>query len=432
MNRLRAILAAGGIALFATAALAGGYFTNGLPPAGGSQYPTTIPLTGAETIPSDTNLGQGQNPQSEAITVNQLAGFISASTSSDSFRNALIGGDFTTNLFQRGTTSGSITTTATYTADRWIAWSGTGTAFTTIQDTTAADIGVGFKAGLKVQRTAAQTGVIPVCVGQPLESVDSYKFRGQVAELDFHLTTQANFSPASGNVVAWIVYGTGTDQSGATMAFGINAGGGGGSAWTGQTNFSATVAAGVNSTAETRYTMYASIPVTATQVGIAICFTPVGTAGANDSVVISGVQLARNPAGLPYVATAAASSSRPALAFDRRPTGLEAELQQRYLQVTTETNGGVFGSGEVTATNVERVVFPLLLQMRAVPTCTLTAGGFNFNIAGTAAATGTITQVTGTTASILTIGGTATGTAGGAVMLVGTNTTGSVSCSAEL
>lgn len=58
---------------FGGAALAAGLYTNGLPPAGGTQYPSTLPLTGNETAPFDTNLTQGQNPASEAITVSQLA-----------------------------------------------------------------------------------------------------------------------------------------------------------------------------------------------------------------------------------------------------------------------------------------------------------------------------------------------------------------------
>ena len=70
-----------GLALALATALAGGqahaagYFTNGLPTAGGSQYPSTYPLTGNETMPADTNLTNGQNPASEAVTPGQLKGY---------------------------------------------------------------------------------------------------------------------------------------------------------------------------------------------------------------------------------------------------------------------------------------------------------------------------------------------------------------------
>lgn len=65
-TKLKSLLLAGAAALgLATAALAGGMVTN--------QYPAaTLPLTGNETIPADTNLSQGLNPQSEAITIPQI------------------------------------------------------------------------------------------------------------------------------------------------------------------------------------------------------------------------------------------------------------------------------------------------------------------------------------------------------------------------
>jgi len=54
-------------------ALAAGLLTNGLPPAGGTQYPSTLPLTGNEAFAADTQLPQGLNPASEAVTTGQLA-----------------------------------------------------------------------------------------------------------------------------------------------------------------------------------------------------------------------------------------------------------------------------------------------------------------------------------------------------------------------
>lgn len=44
------------------------YFTASLPA-------VTLPLTGAETIPVDTNLSAGRAPQSESITVDNVAGY---------------------------------------------------------------------------------------------------------------------------------------------------------------------------------------------------------------------------------------------------------------------------------------------------------------------------------------------------------------------
>src|SRR5437879_5345327 len=62
----------------------------------------------------------------------QLAGF---DGSLPSRGNVLIGGDATTNLWQRNTTGSSVTTTITYGGpDRWAYWSGTSTAITLTKD----------------------------------------------------------------------------------------------------------------------------------------------------------------------------------------------------------------------------------------------------------------------------------------------------------
>lgn len=54
-------------------AQAAGFLTNGYPPAGGTQYPSTLPLSGYEQAPFDTGYTQGLNPASEAITYAQIA-----------------------------------------------------------------------------------------------------------------------------------------------------------------------------------------------------------------------------------------------------------------------------------------------------------------------------------------------------------------------
>jgi hypothetical protein len=74
---LRNFLMAGGLLFLAiSAAQAAGFLTNGLPPAGGSQYPTTVPLTGNELVPADTALPFGLNPASESVSTGQLWTFL--------------------------------------------------------------------------------------------------------------------------------------------------------------------------------------------------------------------------------------------------------------------------------------------------------------------------------------------------------------------
>ena len=70
------------VAAIALPVLAAGILTNGLPLVNNWGTTTTgqatLPLTGSELIPADTQLASGQMPQSEAISVNQLKGFYRA------------------------------------------------------------------------------------------------------------------------------------------------------------------------------------------------------------------------------------------------------------------------------------------------------------------------------------------------------------------
>lgn len=437
MRNTKYSMLAGALALvmLATPASAGGYFTNGVPPAGGTQYPTTIPLTGAETIPADTNLSGGANPQSEAISISQLSGYMAGRPSLFSM---VIGGDAGTNLFQRGTTGSSVTTTATYGGpDRFFYWSGTGTAMTVSRDSTAGDIPPTYQYAFKMARTSGQTGVVQVCMAQEIASVNSYLYRGQTVELDFYATTGADFSAASNNMTAYVVYGTGTDDGSSKMAFGLNAGGGGASAWTGQANATAAVIGlGADGT-QGRYAAVATIPATATEVGIALCYTPVGTASTNDYIAFAGIQLVRNPSLASLVSTTVGYSSANVqlTSFQRRPAGIEASMQYSYFYRLNEPASTAALPGTCQAvgasTNICNVFMPVPM-FATVPTITITtAGTFKVNIAGTPTTIATPTaSVCSRTACAVTAGN--TNTAGQVELLSGGGGTGAWDISAEL
>lgn len=352
-------------ALALTAALVGpsgaaGLFTNGLPVAG--SVPNTMPFTGNETFPADTNLTQGLNPATEAITAAQMSGLVGGQL--DSYRNKLIGGDFNTNLWARGTTSASITTAALYTADRWWGLSGTGTAFTVIKQTGATDISPPFGASARVQRTAAQSGVLPVCVGQILSSQNSFPLAGKQVEFSFYAKTGANFSAASSVVTVTIASGTGLDGTTANFTTG---------AWTG---YAAAVAQATTlSTSFERYSAVATIPAAAVQVGVKICYTPVGTAGTNDWFEFADAQLDANPGALAKSAPAATDFIYAFQLFEGRPASLEALLQQQYFYEVDESATiwplAVCSAVDVTHTNCF-VQFPT--TMRIAPTVTYATG----------------------------------------------------------
>lgn len=356
---LAPLLLAGALALASVfPASAAGFFT--FPPAGGSQYPSTIPLTGNETIPADTNLPSGLNPATEVISSTQLSSFVGATNST--WRNALIGGDLFTNLWQRGTTSASITTGLTYTADRWWGLSGTGTAFTVIKETGPTDITPLVGATARVQRTGSQIGILPVCIGQAVTTGNSYQFQGKLAEFSFYAKAGANFSAANSQVTATISYGTGANGSAANQSTG---------AWTGFGNATATLV--TLNTSMNRYSVTGVIPATAVQVGVKICYTPVGTAGTNDWFEFGGAQLAVNQGAV--ASTFAGDTNYSILAFEYRNSHIEQELQQAYYYELDEsaviTPIAPCAAIDTTHTNCY-LSFPV--QMRGTPTMTYTAG----------------------------------------------------------
>lgn len=426
----------------ATVAWAAGFFTNGVCTAGSTGTSTgspavtfcnnsnTYPLTGNEQVPADTELSGGQSPQSEAITVAQLGGY---DLSQASRGNALAGGDATTNTFVHGTTGSTVNTTATYGGPTdWFYWSGTSTNMTVSQDSTAADVPAGYLDSFKMARTSGQTGVVQVCMGQEVESVASYQFQGAVAELDFHARAGANFSGASSNMTAYIIYGTAADEGSSKMAFGLNGGGGGNAAWTGQAN--ATAAVIPISTTLGRYAAIASIPTTAKELGVALCWTPVGTAGTNDYISFAGIQLVRNQTNLGAVnATAGfscAAGGVQCMGFDRKPLNVDVGYQQRY--ATSIVEGGaashpLFQSMLSNGTSTTCYGFiPYPVPMRAAPSYSnaLTASTFKLlaNASGTmtAAALSTpFSAVTDSTTGNGTLGAQLTFTASGLAGTVG-------------
>jgi len=383
------------VALLSSAAWSAGFFTNGVPPAGGTQYPLTVPLTGNETVPADTNLTNGQNPASEAITTGQIASL--AGGYGIGYRNLLIGGSATINLFQRATTGASQTTTVAYGGpDRWAYWSGTSTAMTVSQDSTASDVPAGEKYSFKMARTSGQTGVVQMCMAQEIESANVYQLQGQTVELDWNAYTGANFSPASPyNMTAYVIWGTGTDEGISKLAYGLNAGGGGGSAWTGQANATAAVVSLGGVSTAGRYAAVATIPLTATEVAVALCYTPTGTAGTNDYVALDSIQLVKNPSVASLVSTTLGynvANGFPATPFERRPTAVETYLQQRYTYSIAEgtiTAGTIMVGGGTalgtTTTCSAFITFPTSMFKAPTYTNALTASTFKLVSASQAA-----------------------------------------------
>jgi hypothetical protein len=210
-------------------------------------------------------------------------------------RNLLINGDM--QVWQRGTSF----TADGYTADRWYV---DGTANFTVSRQSSAL--AGYQYSMRVARDSGQTWTTQVKTAQPLETVDSIPYQGQTVTLSFYAKAGANYSPTSAYLVSRISTGTGTDESRANLIAG---------SWTGQSNSDQNNAL---TTSFQRFTQTVTLSAGQTQIGVQFMFTPVGTAGANDYLEITGVQL--EVGGIPTP-------------FERRTYGEELRLAQRYYEV---------------------------------------------------------------------------------------------------
>jgi hypothetical protein len=366
---LLAGLVTAALGLGASPTLAAGYFTNGVPPAGGVQYPSTTPLTGNETIPADTNLPSGMNPASEAITVGQLA----AASLNNTPRNALANGAMA--IAQKGTgvvTGGTTSiTSSAFGPDRWATDTNVaGGAGQSQVVTSSPSPPTGFVNSVKVYRGSG-SATQPVCFMQAIPSADAVKLQGKYVMLSAWLQALSGMTSVGNTVQGYVITGTGTDQGLGTLTASpaITP------AWTGIA--SSTPANWATTTTWSRYnTSPVLIPTNATEVGVEICFTPTGSAsGSTDGFAVTGVQLE------PVSATATAPS---AFEFRRYADELRAAQQFSYVLNEPASGAGVPGWCEATGSNAGICTFPLPAQMYGgTPTVSVTTGSFTVNIAGT-------------------------------------------------
>ncbi len=347
------------------------------------------------------------------------------SSSPTSFRNAIIGGDFQTNPWQRATTFAAIANTLTYTADRFCALGGASSSIAVSQYTTAAGLPIDFGAALKFQRTASNTDVVAIELAQVLSTTDTYQFQGQPFVLSFYAKKGADYSAASSTLGVTVATGTTADQ-GAAGLFAAS--------WAGYAAVSLVGSAGTTVTGVTltsswaRYVVAGVIPAAALELGVKFTVTPVGTAGTDDSVYFAGIQLEVMPNG----------GVQPS-PFERRQSSIETVLCQRfYQQISEPAAGGVVALGKAITTTTANISLPIFVPFRTAPTCTFpaAAGGWVLTQAsGTISATmnGTISGGLATATAvnfIATIG--ALLTAGHATTLQGTGGASSIKLSAEL
>lgn len=234
--------------------------------------------------------------------------------SSVSIRNALYmnGG---LEVWQRGAGSSAVisvaASTLAYTADRWYIQTGVNQAYT-ISATTA--LSNGSQISGIVQRTAGQTGITAIVFAYPLDTDEIARIRGSKVSFSALVKAGATWSPASGTLTAILYVGTGavakrnaTPYTGETTALSI------------ATNLTAG-----GSTTTITGSSSAVIPTTTTQAELQFTWTPVGTAGATDTITFDDVQLE---------AQLSASTWTPTN-FDRLPFAVILAACQRHYQKT--------------------------------------------------------------------------------------------------
>lgn len=379
--------------------------------------------TGDELIPADTGLPNGQQPQTVTIP-NSYLGPLNLKV------NRIIGGDFGTNLWQRGTTpvSAASPTTAVMGPDRFWAISASNVVTISKQTpiSTAADYlgSSGFYSYMRVARPSG-TPSGATCVGQTLDQQAAAELIGKNNVLSFYAYAPTTYSATNDAVTVTIAYFTATDASSNQSAvgaagtnsktFALSASGqaGGITGYTAVTAGSSpgfatsTVASNVATVgltqSPTRYSFYGFVPaLTAagtqvTGVGISICGTPTATTTVStDYFEITGIQLQ----GLNSTATASSPAGlNSPTGFERRLPQLDASNQLYYSYVVNE---GALGPSRsvchfTTANTAMQCPIAFPVPMRIAPAMRYATGfaGFTTTAETTAnACTGNTTDAT--------------------------------------
>lgn len=273
--------------------------------------------------------------------------------SSPSNRNLLINGGF--DVWQRGTSFTSITNVPQYSADRWFGFVGnTVTQAQIIRDASVPD---GFLYSAKFGRPSSTTNANQQYICQCIESFNFIKARGQNVVLSFWARSGTNYS--GGNLIVRLSTGTTQDQSSGTFSAGPATG------YTGNVAIISTSSTSISST-WTRYTVVSSspVPTNALSMGLAIGYTPSGTAGADDNIYITGVQL---------------EVGNTATDFEFKSFGQELRECQRYFQRNIAASSEPYaymGNGWTNTTTNAIILIPLVTTMRTGPASVSTSGNF--------------------------------------------------------
>jgi len=321
-----------------------------------------------------------------ALALNQVMGQI---LSVQSLQNNLCFGNGGFEIWQRGAgASASIAVAASstsYTADRWYLNTGANGA-SVVSAATALTNNSGL--ACKVLKNSGQTGTTAPIFGYPFDTETCVVLRGNKVSLSFVAKPGANWSPASGTLTYNVITGTGTPtKQSAGYAGSVTI-------LTGTVNLTAGGAA--QSVGPVYGTVAAGVAVT--QAEVQFTWTPVGTAGADDSITIDDVNLQIQ--GSLNTAPAGAYTQ---MNFDRVPYSTALLDCMQHFQKTTPygtapaQSAGVFGAlVDVCRTTTTRVgvLWRFVPSLRNQPTVT------TFNPSGASANWQDITATASSLASV--------------------------------
>jgi len=291
---------------------------------------------------------QSNNTTALTLDTSQNATFAGTAAMSSSFkRNHLINGNML--VAQRGTSGALQNNSSIYPSiDRFVAYySAAGGAGTFSQVASGL---TGFQYAAKLQRTSGNTVTSSYAFGQACETLNSVDLQGKSITLSFYAKAGANLSqPININIYT----GTGTDQSFSNMT---------GGAWTGESNIVST-----STSITTGWVLYAytgTVSSTATQIGFQVGWSASGTAGADESLYVTGMQLEIGTKATPY---------------EMQIYSDQLAQCQRYYYQTTSPFGTLYGFASATGYIGSLIKFPV--SMRATPTTAVvgTWSGTNVN-----------------------------------------------------
>jgi hypothetical protein len=240
-------------------------------------------------------------------------------------------------VWQRGTSVSVSAASNAYTADRWQLFTQSGQASTVSRQATGDTTNLPFiQYCARVQRNSGQTGTGQMSFIQGMETINSIPYAGKVVTLSFYARAGANYSPTS-NAFNFMVYtGTGTDQFPTSYTGGATA-----------ANASATL-----TTNWARYTVTGTVATTATEIGLYAYWSATGTAGTNDYVEITGVQLEVGSVATPFHTYAGSIQ------------GELAACQRYYYRYSPTTTYNFAGIGWSSTTTAAYIAFQPPVAMR--------------------------------------------------------------------